>query len=43
MGSVSDWDTLQHAADILTQFGVPHECRVVSAHRTPDLMNEYAN
>src|SRR3954471_5289517 len=42
MGSKSDWDTLQHAADILTQFGVPHECRVVSAHRTPDLMNEYA-
>ena len=42
MGSKSDWETLKHAADILTQFGVPHECRVVSAHRTPDLMNEYA-
>ena len=42
MGSKSDWETLQHAADILAQFGVPHECRVVSAHRTPDLMNEYA-
>jgi len=42
MGSKSDWDTLKHAADILTHFGVPHECRVVSAHRTPDLMNEYA-
>jgi 5-(carboxyamino)imidazole ribonucleotide mutase len=42
MGSKSDWETLKHAADILAQFGVPHECRVVSAHRTPDLMNEYA-
>src|SRR5689334_19972908 len=42
MGSKSDWDTLKHAADVLQQFGVPHECRVVSAHRTPDLMNEYA-
>src|SRR6478735_4326369 len=42
MGSKSDWDTLKHAADMLAQFGVPHECRVVSAHRTPDLMNEYA-
>lgn len=42
MGSKSDWDTLKHAADVLFQFGVPHECRVVSAHRTPDLMNEYA-
>jgi 5-(carboxyamino)imidazole ribonucleotide mutase len=42
MGSKSDWDTLQHAAEILTHFAVPHECRVVSAHRTPDLMVEYA-
>lgn len=42
MGSKSDWDTMQHAADILSQFGVPHECLVVSAHRTPDWMNEYA-
>lgn len=42
MGSKSDWETLKHAADILAQFGVSHECRVVSAHRTPDLMNEYA-
>lgn len=42
MGSKSDWETLKHAADILQQFGVPHESRVVSAHRTPDLMNEYA-
>jgi 5-(carboxyamino)imidazole ribonucleotide mutase len=42
MGSKSDWDTLKHAAEILEQFGVPHESRVVSAHRTPDWMNEYA-
>jgi 5-(carboxyamino)imidazole ribonucleotide mutase len=42
MGSKSDWETLRHAAEILEQFGVPHECRVVSAHRTPDWMNEYA-
>jgi 5-(carboxyamino)imidazole ribonucleotide mutase len=42
MGSKSDWDTLRHAADILKHFGVPHECLVVSAHRTPDWMNEYA-
>ena len=42
MGSKSDWETLKHAAEILEQFGVPHESRVVSAHRTPDWMNEYA-
>jgi len=42
MGSRSDWETLQSAAAVLTEFGVPHECRVVSAHRTPDRMNEYA-
>src|SRR5262249_55557608 len=42
MGSKSDWDTMRHAADVLTQFEVPHERRVVSAHRTPDLMFEYA-
>lgn len=42
MGSKSDWETMRHAADILTEFSVPHECRVVSAHRTPALMNEYA-
>ena len=42
MGSKSDWETMRHAADMLTQFAVPHECRVVSAHRTPALMNEYA-
>lgn len=42
MGSKSDWETLRHADEQLTQFGVPHECRVVSAHRTPDWMSEYA-
>jgi 5-(carboxyamino)imidazole ribonucleotide mutase len=42
MGSKSDWETLSHAADALTELGVPHEVRVVSAHRTPDLMFEYA-
>ena len=42
MGSGSDWETLRHADDLLTRFGVPHECRIVSAHRTPDLMVDYA-
>jgi len=42
MGSRSDWDTMKNAADILDQFSVPHECRVVSAHRTPEWMAEYA-
>uniref|UniRef100_UPI002612DBE3 5-(carboxyamino)imidazole ribonucleotide mutase n=1 Tax=uncultured Gimesia sp. TaxID=1678688 RepID=UPI002612DBE3 len=42
MGSQSDWETMKEAAAILEQFGVEHECRVVSAHRTPDRMNEYA-
>ena len=42
MGSSSDWDTTQHAVQILTQFGVPHEARVVSAHRMPDDMFAYA-
>ena len=42
MGSKSDWETMRHASEILTQFGVPHECRVVSAHRTPDLMCVYS-
>ncbi|WP_234413906.1 5-(carboxyamino)imidazole ribonucleotide mutase [Ideonella sp. A 288] len=42
MGSSSDWETLQHAARILAEFGVPHECRVVSAHRMPDDMFAYA-
>jgi 5-(carboxyamino)imidazole ribonucleotide mutase len=42
MGSVSDWDTMRHAADLLAQFGIPFEKRVVSAHRTPDLLFQYA-
>ena len=42
MGSSSDWDTLQHATQILAEFGVPHEARVVSAHRMPDDMFDYA-
>jgi 5-(carboxyamino)imidazole ribonucleotide mutase len=42
MGSSSDWDTLQPAADMLGRLGVAHETRVVSAHRTPDLLFEYA-
>jgi len=42
MGSKSDWDTLRHAAEVLREFGVPHECQVISAHRTPELMNQYA-
>jgi 5-(carboxyamino)imidazole ribonucleotide mutase len=42
MGSRSDWETMQHAAAMLDGLGVPHEVRVVSAHRTPDLLFEYA-
>ncbi|MFL6576528.1 MAG: 5-(carboxyamino)imidazole ribonucleotide mutase [Povalibacter sp.] len=42
MGSTSDWDTLQPAADMLARLGVAYETRVVSAHRTPDLLFEYA-
>ena len=42
MGSTSDWDTMRHAAEVLKQFGVPHECAVVSAHRTPQWMAEFA-
>jgi 5-(carboxyamino)imidazole ribonucleotide mutase len=42
MGSASDWETLQPAADTLARLGVAHEVRVVSAHRTPDLLFEYA-
>ena len=42
MGSKSDWETMQGAAQALADFGVPHEVRVVSAHRTPDLLVEYA-
>jgi 5-(carboxyamino)imidazole ribonucleotide mutase len=42
MGSRSDWETMRHTVDILAEFSVPYECRIVSAHRTPSLMNEYA-
>jgi 5-(carboxyamino)imidazole ribonucleotide mutase len=42
MGSKSDWETMRHADETLEQFGVPRECRIVSAHRTPDWMREYA-
>jgi 5-(carboxyamino)imidazole ribonucleotide mutase len=43
MGSKSDWETMRHADEMLTRFGVPHEAKVVSAHRTPDWMVEYAS
>jgi 5-(carboxyamino)imidazole ribonucleotide mutase len=43
MGSHSDWATMKHAADVLTELGVAHETRIVSAHRTPDLLFEYAS
>jgi len=42
MGSKSDWETLRHADEMLTRFAVPHECLVVSAHRTPAWMAEFA-
>ena len=42
MGSDSDWDVMQHAVAVLAEFGVPHEAKVVSAHRTPDAMFDYA-
>ena len=42
MGSRSDWETMRQADEVLTQFDVAHECRVVSAHRTPDLLFDYA-
>jgi 5-(carboxyamino)imidazole ribonucleotide mutase len=42
MGSKSDWDTMQHAAQMLEQFGIPHEAQVLSAHRMPDDMFQYA-
>ncbi|MEO6202237.1 MAG: 5-(carboxyamino)imidazole ribonucleotide mutase [Nitrospirales bacterium] len=41
MGSSSDWETMRHASLILTELAVPHECRIVSAHRTPDFLFEY--
>jgi len=43
MGSASDWETMEHAAKTLGELGVPYETRVVSAHRTPDLLFEYAS
>lgn len=43
MGSKSDWETMRHADELLTRLGVPHECCVVSAHRTPEWMAEYAS
>jgi len=43
MGSSSDWETMRHAADVLTALSVPFESRVISAHRTPDLLFEYAS
>lgn len=42
MGSKSDWETMQHASRLLHDFQIPHECRVVSAHRTPQWMGDYA-
>jgi len=42
MGSKSDWETMKHADEVLTQFGVAHECQIVSAHRTPQWMAEFA-
>src|SRR6266508_6091497 len=42
MGSKSDWDTMRHTDEVLTRFGVAHECRIVSAHRTPAWMAEFA-
>jgi 5-(carboxyamino)imidazole ribonucleotide mutase len=42
MGSKSDWETLRHADEMLARFAVPHECRVVSAHRTPELLRDFA-
>ena len=42
MGSKSDWETMRHAREILTHFDVPHECQIISAHRTPQRLAEYA-
>ncbi len=42
MGSKSDWETMRHASETLERFGIPHECRVLSAHRTPEATAEYA-
>lgn len=43
MGSRSDWETMRHASELLTALDVPHECKVVSAHRTPQRLYDYAN
>jgi 5-(carboxyamino)imidazole ribonucleotide mutase len=43
MGSKSDWPTMEHAAIILKEFKIPHEIKVISAHRTPKRMNEFSN
>jgi len=43
MGSSSDWETMRHCVELLEELGIPHEVRVVSAHRTPDLLFEYAS
>lgn len=43
MGSKSDWETMRAAAEVLTDFGVAHECRIISAHRTPRLMTQFAS
>ena len=43
MGSKSDWETMRHADETLTEFGVPHECHVMSAHRTPQLAAEFSS
>jgi 5-(carboxyamino)imidazole ribonucleotide mutase len=42
MGSKSDWETMQHADEMLTRFGIPHECRVISAHRTPVMATDFS-
>jgi 5-(carboxyamino)imidazole ribonucleotide mutase len=42
MGSKADWETMRHADEMLTEFGVPHECRILSAHRTPQLVADFA-
>ncbi len=43
MGSKSDWETMRHAADVLDQLGIPHETKIVSAHRTPKRLYDYAH
>src|SRR5437868_9703882 len=43
MGSSSDWETMRHAADVLDQLGIPHETKIVSAHRTPRRLYDYAH